>query len=1550
MKTHLSILHVLLFLAFSAASAFAQNSVTLFRYWAPPAFTGAAPELLGQDAATITFLDGSGSVTYTATDVAGTGVQAGLNIYLTCSDVTTTSGSGQHYYYYDYPPYDEPSEDDGSEDYDGTENIPGTTEPPPQEPLTTSYSSTDGTGAPTDFSFFVETCPCPDSGMAVAGFNPYLGSLRITDAPLPYRSPFGPLTGIRFHYDSEDRSALGKPRYSNMGPRWKLNWVQFVEEGPGDSGRAWLNMGRGGKAVMKAGAGSAMTRPGLSLDTLDRAVVDGVVTYVHTLTNGTKETYSVVGGIGSNHRSRYFLKSVQDVHGNTVVLTWQFHPAGVRLSKLTDASGKVTQFLYDNGLKPMRITRILDPFNRAVTLEYHASGELWRLTDPAGIISEFGYEAGSVGLISTMNTPYGASTISRGAVHDAAGNVRVGNFMEILDPAGRRQRVERYSVSDLSSLGNEGVPSGFDASALNVQTTFMWNHAAISAAGAAGVPLGAQNARITRWAQRAGAGRAAPLVASFKAPLTNRVWYLYAGSANSNLVGTHSGVAAMGRMRAGWQTLPEGAALYETTMVNFNDKGRPTTVTDFFGRQTIYTYGTAGTDPQVGADDTDLTGVQASAAGNAVTLQELGQYENHRPTVLKAIDGTVTQVIYNGRGQVHTLTDAAGRETTVTYDGDGPAFGRIATVTNVSGTTVLTYDEYGRVKTVTNPQNETTTVDYDEINGPLWTLDRVTKVTHPNGMSERVVWDKLDVAESYDMEEKKTTYVHDAARRVLSVTGPDEKTITYQPGTCCGSIDSMTDAGGNRTHWKYDILGRVTEKWLNWNQSIPNGLGTVRVQFNTYDDWGRSVSTTDARGNVRTLVYDEQGRMKDIQYTVAAGTAPTPDVHVVYETPEQSPFGRVVRVESADGTGYYDSYEYVPIDASDTVYGDGRVRKVSKGSMYSSTYTYDILGRVSATVLEAGGVTVGGSSSAWDTLGRLTGTTNLLGTQELHYDGNTGRVAWTKVGNLRTNYGYTADTEHRLYFIQNGWNGNWHQYADHYYTYDPAGRMDVWGQALYDGVRIWRMGYDPSGQLETVEISIQNEDPTPTHDLHFYQYDASGNRTGEQRGGAVRSWTANAFNQVTEQTAGGTMELRGNVNVQSKVTVTPVDTEGTPTGAAIAATLESGDTQWKARANVGVGTRRFSVKAEQAQVPQGLTPQETTRTLEVNVPAEQAVTFTYDADGNMTSNGIWTYTWDAENRLVSAKIPVSTNGTEVAFSYDAFHRRVKIVEVVGATTVSDKTLMWDGLTITAQRENQTGELRVFHGNGETRFGATTLNLYYTRDHLGSIRDLVDASNGTVRARYGYTPYGIRTKLGGDLDADFGYTGHYTNARTGLVLAPYRAYSPELGRWISRDPIEEAGGINLYGYVGNGPLGRIDPLGLADYFMGLDFQAFWSNLGLEGGGGFVWDDDSPLDSGIYCYAGGGVGNALSLSVLIGMVQGDIEGQGYNLNAGGAVGGTIMFDDKGNFNGGSVGAGVGGGWCATTTNTKTLTIRKVVQKVMDFFNWVGSAFDSDGPPID
>ena len=186
--------------------------------------------------------------------------------------------------------------------------------------------------------------------------------------------------------------------------------------------------------------------------------------------------------------------------------------------------------------------------------------------------------------------------------------------------------------------------------------------------------------------------------------------------------------------------------------------------------------------------------------------------------------------------------------------------------------------------------------------------------------------------------------------------------------------------------------------------------------------------------------------------------------------------------------------------------------------------------------------------------------------------------------------------------------------------------------------------------------------------------------------------------------------------------------------------------------------------------------------------------------------------WDAVNRLVA----VNVGNQRTEFTYDGASRRVGIRQLVNSSEVSHRRFLWCGGEICEERDAAGVVTKRFFPQGvKVETGAATGAFFYTRDHLGSIRELTDNS-GTVRARYAYDPYGRRTRLTGDVEADFGFAGMFWAAEANLSLTHYRAYDAELGRWLSRDPLENAEmveGPNLYGYVGNEPVSRIDPEGL-----------------------------------------------------------------------------------------------------------------------------------------
>ena len=71
---------------------------------------------------------------------------------------------------------------------------------------------------------------------------------------------------------------------------------------------------------------------------------------------------------------------------------------------------------------------------------------------------------------------------------------------------------------------------------------------------------------------------------------------------------------------------------------------------------------------------------------------------------------------------------------------------------------------------------------------------------------------------------------------------------------------------------------------------------------------------------------------------------------------------------------------------------------------------------------------------------------------------------------------------------------------------------------------------------------------------------------------------------------------------------------------------------------------------------------------------------------------------------------------------------------------------------------------------------------------------------------------------GTTPTDFNFTGLYRHSKSNLDLAVHRAYDPDLGRWLSRDPLKNAEltqGTNLYAYLNNGSLDAVDPLGMGD---------------------------------------------------------------------------------------------------------------------------------------
>ena len=231
--------------------------------------------------------------------------------------------------------------------------------------------------------------------------------------------------------------------------------------------------------------------------------------------------------------------------------------------------------------------------------------------------------------------------------------------------------------------------------------------------------------------------------------------------------------------------------------------------------------------------------------------------------------------------------------------------------------------------------------------------------------------------------------------------------------------------------------------------------------------------------------------------------------------------------------------------------------------------------------------------------------------------------------------------------------------------------------------------------------------------------------------------------------------------------------------------------------------------------------------------------FTYDDDGNLLMDGRWQYNWDAENRLISMESTFDNYFVpglprqRLTFAYDARSRRIekRVFDYIAGSFQHTKTTKylydagWNLLTEATQQGWRTylwgSDLSGTLGDAGGIGGLLVENdpsqgpLVTAYDGNGNIKALLKASDGVIVAAYEYGPFGEPLRVSGPMAQrnPFRFSTHYTDAETGQVYAKRRSYLTTSGRWLSKDPIEERGGINLFEYAHNDGVNRVDPFGL-----------------------------------------------------------------------------------------------------------------------------------------
>ena len=228
----------------------------------------------------------------------------------------------------------------------------------------------------------------------------------------------------------------------------------------------------------------------------------------------------------------------------------------------------------------------------------------------------------------------------------------------------------------------------------------------------------------------------------------------------------------------------------------------------------------------------------------------------------------------------------------------------------------------------------------------------------------------------------------------------------------------------------------------------------------------------------------------------------------------------------------------------------------------------------------------------------------------------------------------------------------------------------------------------------------------------------------------------------------------------------------------------------------------------------------------------EAFTPQYDADGNQTlvktSTGIWTVTYNAENRPV--KFESEDGGTTVECAYDSMGRRFEKKVTVGGTTGFHARYLYRDYLQVAECD-LTGETPVVVRSylwdpsepeatrvlAMTRWEANGTqvkeHLYCMHDAMKNVTSLFGEARGR-RALYEYRPYGGLVTSEGNMAQEnkFRFSCEYMDDELGLIYYNYRHLNPLDGRWISRDPIAEQGGWNLFAFVKNNSIINFDYLG------------------------------------------------------------------------------------------------------------------------------------------
>jgi len=690
----------------------------------------------------------------------------------------------------------------------------------------------------------------------------------------------------------------------------------------------------------------------------------------------------------------------------------------------------------------------------------------------------------------------------------------------------------------------------------------------------------------------------------------------------------------------------------------------------------------------------------------------------------------------------------------------------VLTDTDAAGqVTIYTYTTQGQLLTRKNAKNETTTYAY----GGTVPAGQLASITSPPFNSVSAI----------------TSFTYDSASRLRTITDPDSymvtldydnldrKTrVTYPDGTFeqFQYTDNLTGAMTLDLTGSKDRRGHWTYRHYNGNRQMDSVTDPAnRTTLYGWCSCGALSTITDPKNQTTTFYRDVQGPV--YQKVFQDGTA----INYLYEGQSAAnTVGLTSRLKSStDAKGQRTNYLYVVDDNVDQIsYTDTAGQPLNPPTAtvaFTYDYTYNRLTSISGASGPTGysynAITVPPAVGA----GQLASVDGPFANDTITfaYD-QLGRVTTRAINGTANSETWTFDSLGRVSTDVNKLGT---------FTNTYVGVTNRLSKVTYPGGASANYTYFPNSGNKHLQ-QIKN---LSSKNALFSQFDYTYDVDGE-----ILTWTKNYAGLAAPQ--------RFDLGYDNADQLTTAPLKNATTNALIKQYTYGYDSASN-RTSELVGA-----------VTTTSTPNNVNEIVSQTGGANR--TLSYDLNGNITSDGgTRTFEWDAANHLIAVNYTGQTTRSE--FTYDGLGRVAKIVEKTGSTINSTRKFMWCGNDKCEYRDATDAVTLRVYPQGEL---TGTKPNFYTRDHLGSVREMF-GSTGTVVGRYDYDPYGRSTSLVTTTLPDLNYTGLYRHSKSNLDLATYRAYDPDLGRWLSRDPMGEKPGPNLYAYVNGDPGNRNDVSGL-----------------------------------------------------------------------------------------------------------------------------------------